>query len=66
MMSEHDFHQIPVLENGAVVGLLTRGQIIRFLQLRQSLPAAPGRSTTTGQPGAGPSGTIEQHRIQSD
>ncbi len=38
MMSEQDFHQIPVLENGAVVGLLTRGQIIRFLQLRQSLP----------------------------
>lgn len=68
MMSERDFHQIPVLENGAVVGLLTRGQIIRFLQLRQSLPdytptlQRPGHETPPG----GSGGTIEQQRAQSD
>jgi Zn-dependent protease/predicted transcriptional regulator len=64
LMSERDFHQIPVLENGAVVGLLTRGQIIRFLQLRQSLPqAAPPVSR-----GPGPSGTgvVEGQRMQND
>jgi Zn-dependent protease/predicted transcriptional regulator len=66
MMSEHDFHQIPVLENGAVVGLLTRGQIIRFLQLRQSLPDVPTRAQSTEQSGTDQSGTIEQQRIQSD
>lgn len=41
LMSEQDFHQIPVMENEQVVGLLTRGQVIRFLQLRQSLPDPP-------------------------
>jgi CBS domain-containing protein len=43
LMSEKDFHQIPVLQGGRVVGLLTRGQVIRFLQLRQSLPDPPQR-----------------------
>jgi Zn-dependent protease/predicted transcriptional regulator len=41
LMSEHDFHQIPVLQEGRLVGLLTRGQVIRFLQLRQTLPEPP-------------------------
>ncbi|MEX2425208.1 MAG: CBS domain-containing protein, partial [Thermomicrobiaceae bacterium] len=50
MMSEQDFHQIPVLENGAVVGLLSRGQIIRFLQLRQSLPGAGPRTERPAGP----------------
>jgi CBS domain-containing protein len=67
-MSERDFHQIPVLEHGAVVGLLTRGQIIRFLQLRQSLPDAPvTRQQNEGtEPGAGRTeGTVDP-RVQED
>jgi Zn-dependent protease/CBS domain-containing protein len=65
VMSEHDFHQIPVLENGVVVGLLTRGQIIRFLQLRQTL--------SDGTPGMDPAhrnvsqtGPSQEQRISSD
>lgn len=65
MMSERDFHQIPVLENGAVVGLLTRGQIIRFLQLRQSLPDATPRAQQSEQERP-PGGSIEHQRAQSD
>ena len=37
-MSEHDVHQIPVVENGLLVGLLTRSTIIRYLQLTERLP----------------------------
>lgn len=37
VMSERDIHQIPVMQNGALVGLLTRSAVIRFLQLRQEL-----------------------------
>lgn len=37
-MSEHDVHQIPVVEQGMLVGLLTRGTIIRYLQLSEHLP----------------------------
>jgi Zn-dependent protease/CBS domain-containing protein len=69
MMSDQNFHQIPVLENGAVVGLLTRGQIIRFLQLRQTLPDFTPRVQRTEQstPPGDASGPVEQHhRAQSD
>jgi Zn-dependent protease/CBS domain-containing protein len=38
IMSEKDVHQIPVVYDGQLVGLLTRGAVIRFLQLRQTLP----------------------------
>jgi Zn-dependent protease/predicted transcriptional regulator len=48
LMSEKDFHQIPILQDGTLVGLLTRGQVIRFLQLRQTLPDPP-RRTGSGQ-----------------
>jgi CBS domain-containing protein len=37
-MSEHDVHQIPVVEGGMLVGLLTRSTIIRYLQLNERLP----------------------------
>lgn len=40
VMSEHDIHQIPVISNGQLVGLLTRATVIRFLQLRQELPGS--------------------------
>jgi Zn-dependent protease/predicted transcriptional regulator len=48
LMSDHDFHQIPVLQDGRLVGLLTRGQVIRFLQLRQTLPE-PRQKSSEGE-----------------
>jgi Zn-dependent protease/CBS domain-containing protein len=38
LMSEQDLHQLPVVRDGRLVGLLTRNALIRFLQLRQELP----------------------------
>jgi Zn-dependent protease/CBS domain-containing protein len=41
LMSVHDVHQIPVVQNGVLVGLLTRATIIRYLQMSdQSLERA--------------------------
>ena len=36
-MSEHDLHQLPVLRNGRVEGVLTRADIIRYLQTQAEL-----------------------------
>jgi CBS domain-containing protein len=38
-MSDKDIHQIPVVRDGALVGLVTRNDVIRFIQLRNDLPA---------------------------
>jgi Zn-dependent protease len=40
-MQEGDYNQLPVLADGHMVGLLTRGDILHFLQLRESLHVAP-------------------------
>jgi len=37
-MSEHDVHQIPVVQNGMLLGLLTRSTIIRYLQMSEHFP----------------------------
>lgn len=36
-LAEQDLNQLPVMEDGRVVGMVTRGHIIRFLQVRQDL-----------------------------
>ncbi len=36
-MAEHDINQMPVVENGHLVGLISRGHVIRFLQVREEL-----------------------------
>lgn len=41
-MSTHDIHQLPVVEGHAVVGLLTRGAVIRFFQSSQELSVPVG------------------------
>jgi Zn-dependent protease/CBS domain-containing protein len=38
IMSERDIHQLPVVYEDRLIGILTRGAIIRYLQLRQTLP----------------------------
>lgn len=37
LMGEHDLEQIPVMDDGRLVGLLTRADIARQLQLREAL-----------------------------
>ena len=45
IMSERDIHQVPVVQDGALVGVLTRGAVSHFLQLRQELPASATESS---------------------
>jgi Zn-dependent protease len=46
-MQAGDFNQLPVVAEGRMVGLITRNDILRFLQLRESLhlPSAPADDT---------------------
>lgn len=37
-MSERDINQIPVVRNGVLVGLLTRNDVIRYIQMRNEFP----------------------------
>jgi CBS domain-containing protein len=37
ILAERDLHQLPVVEHGGLVGLLTRADIMRFLQVRRDL-----------------------------
>lgn len=51
-MSERDIHQIPVVRDGTLVGLLTRGAVIRYLQLREELPGGVAEDVErTAEPG---------------
>ncbi|MBA2447438.1 MAG: site-2 protease family protein [Chloroflexi bacterium] len=45
MLIEQDVNQLLVVENGAILGMLSRGDVMRFLQLRKELglEAAAGR-----------------------
>jgi CBS domain-containing protein len=45
LMAESGLHQLPVVQGSHVVGLLSRADVVRFLQLRQELHLrAPRRS----------------------
>ena len=48
-MQEGDYNQLPVVAGGQMVGLLTRSDILRFLQLRQTLHI-PSADDDTGPP----------------
>ena len=52
-MSQRDIHQIPVLQGNVLVGLLTRGAVIRYLQIREELPEARTRSASPLSPWGG-------------
>ncbi len=41
LMAAHDIHQIPVVQDNRLLGLLTRNALLRFLQLRQELARTP-------------------------
>ena len=42
MLAEHDVNQLPVVEDGRMVGLLSRGHVIRFLEIREQLGLQDG------------------------
>jgi Zn-dependent protease/predicted transcriptional regulator len=37
LLAEHEFEQLPVLEDGRLVGMITRADVMRQLQLREAL-----------------------------
>ena len=37
LMQEHDIHQLPVIDDGSLVGMLTRGDVMRQIELRTVL-----------------------------
>jgi CBS domain-containing protein len=46
LMAQHDVHQLPVMRGRELVGMLDRGDVMRFIQVRRDLgeggrPAAP-------------------------
>jgi len=43
LLAEHGLNQVPVLENGRLQGLLSRADIIRYLQISQELGIKPKR-----------------------
>jgi Zn-dependent protease/CBS domain-containing protein len=54
-LAEGDLNQLPVVEDGRLVGLLTRSDIIRYFQVREllGLDRLPPRSAAVGPPDAG-------------
>src|SRR5579859_6465258 len=48
LMAESGLHQLPVVQDGRVVGLLSRADIVRFLQLRQELRLPTGPTSLGG------------------
>lgn len=42
LLVDDSLHQLPVLDDGRVVGILDRGDVLRFLQLRDELEVALG------------------------
>jgi CBS domain-containing protein len=48
LMAQKGLHQLPVVDDGRVLGLLNRDHVLRFIQLRHDL--AP----TTAAPGSAP------------
>jgi len=64
-MAERDIHQAPVIEDGRLVGVLTRNQVIQYLQLRSELQRETTRPASE-QPerSASPTGSGTQRRAE--
>jgi CBS domain-containing protein len=37
LMTEHDIHQLPVLDNDSLIGFVTRADVMRLLQTRSEM-----------------------------
>ena len=42
LLAEYDINQLPVVDEGKLVGLLSRSNVIRFLQIKEELGLAAG------------------------
>jgi CBS domain-containing protein len=49
MMSRHDLNQVPVISNGRLAGVLSRAQVLSFLQTRTELQALDGHGPPSSQ-----------------
>jgi CBS domain-containing protein len=56
-MSERDLHQLPVVRDHELAGLLTRNALIRFMQSRQELPPVEPAVSPRRRPLLGRGGT---------
>lgn len=50
LLADGDYHQLPVLDGGRPIGLLSRSAIMRFLQLRSAL-GVDSATVADGEPG---------------
>ncbi|MEX2031632.1 MAG: site-2 protease family protein, partial [Dehalococcoidia bacterium] len=48
-MAERDIHQMPVIEDGQLVGLLTRGDILNYIQRRMQFGDSMSRSRSAAE-----------------
>jgi CBS domain-containing protein len=51
LMQEHDIHQLPVLSDGRVAGMLTRADVMRHIELRMVLGGEQGAAADDGADG---------------
>lgn len=53
-LAENDYHQLPVTQDGTLVGILYRGQVLQYLHLRQQLASQqPSAVSRDGRPMGG-------------
>jgi CBS domain-containing protein len=51
VLAKHEFDQLPVVESGRPLGLITRADIVREFQIREALNLPGGSSGTRGASG---------------
>ena len=56
LMVENSIHQVPIVSNGALVGMLSRGDVMRYIQLGSKLQAQ-GSGAASARPLTAPSQT---------
>ncbi len=49
LLAEHDINQLPVVEDGRLVGLLSRSNVIRYIEVREELGAPPEEGEEGGR-----------------
>jgi CBS domain-containing protein len=49
MLGEHDVNQVAVLKDDRLVGMLSRADVVRYLQLREELGMSPQTPRRSGQ-----------------
>jgi len=58
IMSVNDVNQLPVVYGRELVGMLNRGDVLRFIQVRQEIGARPAGTDGAGPPGEARTGGV--------